>query len=578
MKESKKHIDSFVNDVKNNPKNHCKKIKQLVSLIEKRLQYDDVFYDYEAVDRTVNLIEALSTYQNSASTKAGDNMKLLDWQLFLVGCLYGIKYKSNKSPVFTKAYVQVGKKNGKTTLISALCLLNLITQKGAEVIIVNSTYKLAQKTFETIKGFVYQNELLGDEVKNGHLKLTDGRNEMSYFPTSSKVYTFTQRTKPQGLKPSFIIFDEAALYKSNEIIRQLESGKNSNDDLSVIITTADTNKCNAAYAEYERSSKILSGKFPVSNYLPMIFELDEEDLFHWENEEYWIKANPSLGKVRSIDVLKNDLNEAKQNSEGEASFKAYCLNIWSNSYNKQGIRDEDWQCIIDNDKDITKYIEHLEDYPCCGGLDLSLVDDFTAYTLYFYIPEIGKYYCKHRFYIPEEQIERKMKSDSKYIRKWIDEGFIIPTTGPDGGKTINYGYIVKHIMEDKLKYPRLSLIGADPVYLNRVMTEFEPGYLKKNNLNILCFGQDWKKMGLASSDWLSAVLNKQIIDSNPVMAWMVSNADYELDQNKNIHFKKIDYFQSSKRIDGVITSIMSHALLKEQLTIKKPMYNYNIYF
>jgi len=51
-------------------------------------------------------------------------------------------------------------------------------------------------------------------------------------------------------------------------------------------------------------------------------------------------------------------------------------------------------------------------------------------------------------------------------------------------------------------------------------------------------------------------LEDKIIDPNPVMKWMVSNAVIKPDANNNYKPLK-EYKSSTKRIDGVITSIMA---------------------
>jgi phage terminase large subunit-like protein len=52
------------------------------------------------------------------------------------------------------------------------------------------------------------------------------------------------------------------------------------------------------------------------------------------------------------------------------------------------------------------------------------------------------------------------------------------------------------------------------------------------------------------------ILEDKIIDPNPVMKWMISNAVIKPDVNNNYKVIK-EYKSSTKRIDAVVTSIMA---------------------
>ena len=69
-------------------------------------------------------------------------------------------------------------------------------------------------------------------------------------------------------------------------------------------------------------------------------------------------------------------------------------------------------------------------------------------------------------------------------------------------------------------------------------------------------------MSEPSKAWEQAILDNKIIDNNPVMAWMVSCATVKPDANGNIKPIKPDTNKTSKRIDGVITSIMANNRLE----------------
>ena len=72
------------------------------------------------------------------------------------------------------------------------------------------------------------------------------------------------------------------------------------------------------------------------------------------------------------------------------------------------------------------------------------------------------------------------------------------------------------------------------------------------------FNQGIVSMSEPSKAWEKAVTEGRIIDNNPVMRWMVSCATIRTDPNDNIKVVKPQFTKTSRRIDGVITSIMAN--------------------
>jgi phage terminase large subunit-like protein len=59
-----------------------------------------------------------------------------------------------------------------------------------------------------------------------------------------------------------------------------------------------------------------------------------------------------------------------------------------------------------------------------------------------------------------------------------------------------------------------------------------------------------------SKEYERLIYEDKIIDSNPVIKWMVGNAVIKIDINGNYKPLK-EYKSSTKRIDGVVTSLMA---------------------
>lgn len=90
------------------------------------------------------------------------------------------------------------------------------------------------------------------------------------------------------------------------------------------------------------------------------------------------------------------------------------------------------------------------------------------------------------------------------------------------------------------------------------------------------FNQGIVGMSEPSKSWEQLIADGKLIDNNPVMDWMVSCCVVKADANGNIKPIKPDSGRTSKRIDGVITSIMANNRLEIALADEEANRNFNI--
>jgi phage terminase large subunit-like protein len=113
----------------------------------------------------------------------------------------------------------------------------------------------------------------------------------------------------------------------------------------------------------------------------------------------------------------------------------------------------------------------------------------------------------------------------------------------------------RQIVEDAKKF------GIEEVAYDRNLAEYLIQDLE-SEFTCVEFNQGITGMSEPSKAWEQAVAEGKIIDNNPVMAWMVSCTTVKPDANGNIKPIKPDTNKTSKRIDGVITSIMANNRLE----------------
>jgi len=191
-------------------------------------------------------------------------------------------------------------------------------------------------------------------------------------------------------------------------------------------------------------------------------------------------------------------------------------------------------------------ISKFEGEPCFAGLDLSTTTDFTVLTLCF--ERDGLYYFFHRFYIPAETASERYRAENINIGDWIGRGIVKATPGP----VVDYGLIEADILADGERF-QIVEFAYDGWHCNHLVDGIED---KLPRTVMLQYPQDMKQISPPTKRYERLIYEDRIVDPNPCMKWMVSNAVIKPDPNNNYKVIK-KYKSSTQRVDGVISSIMA---------------------
>lgn len=554
-------IQAYIDHVRANPKTHAVKTRQAVERIAamvERVKAGEIGYDAKEVKRVFTFFGRL------VADETKKRIRLTPWQKFFLAGIFGFRDKDG-TIILNDAFLFIAKKNGKTALIAGIALYYLMMIPAAQVLLVATDYSQAKIAFEMIVKYVRNTATLSDALEEKQIFIRESPPlTIAYYPQGSaiRIIPETRARQAQGFNPNFVMFDEIASYRTSEIITKLASGQVKNNAIRASLTTAETNMQNPGRAEYDRAAQVLAGKFQATNYFPLVYELDADD-DKWDETKY-AKANPSLDVIKPLRKIIEDRERARQNPVEEASFFAYQLNVWSQNAGTD-ISEDDWNPAIANAEKHRAYLtpEALAKYPCFGAIDLSKIDDYTAYTLYFYIKELNAFYARHRFYIPAAMLEKRAHVETEQLRVWVNRGIVTATMDGQGDRVVNYDYLLHDLKADREAYGRNLLgvtydVGHGAKFMDRVNAEIP-------ELITVPFQQGWKKISPANKAWLEIVYKKRLLDDNPVMRWMVGCVKIVVDRIGNTYFEKINYRQSPLRIDGVDTSVMAHSLLQAQV-------------
>lgn len=525
-------LTRYISDVKSGKIASGRLLKLAVDRHERDLMRDDIYFDYKTAEKAIKIAELLRHWKG---TKSGTKIQLEGWQVFYIASIFGWKRKDNDLRRFTRTYMQVARKNGKTTLLAMISLIHLVldAEEGSQIwcgatkeaqaqILVNDAGQIINNTKELrnlFKSFTYKGQI----------------NRISYPRTQSFIAALGRDSKTQdGFDPSMGNIDEFHEHQTTQLLNVIVSGQGARmQPLLNIITTAGFNKDYPCYSVTRKTGiEILEGvKDDDSNFI-LIFEPDTDD--NWEDSHTWVKSNPNLGVSVRTDFLKNELKTAKnEGGSTEVNFKTKHLNIWTDAP-KVWIQDDVWMRGSEMLPDT-----ELMKYECHAGIDFGKSRDLNALILMFKID--GKYYLKPTFWIPEETLKRDDRED---YNRWVKEGLmkVMP------GDVMRPEIIANEILAQGKQF-KIKTIGYDPYLATHGTVQMldDAGYifspLKQAIYSLSPYTKEFERL---------VFMGEIKHGSHPILRWMMANCVLDTDPNGNI---KINKLKSGNKIDGIAATI-----------------------
>ena len=515
-----------------------------------RFMLSENHYDEAKADRAVKFIENL---RHTKGKWGGQRFWLMPWQEQLIRDIFGI-VKPNGNRQFRTAFVEIGKKNGKSELAAAIALYMLYAdnEPSAEVYGAAVDRQQAAIVFDVAKQMVKMSPALMKRTKivDSTKRLVNYSNAGYYQVLSAEV------GGKHGFSISGLIFDEIHAQKDRKLYDVLTKGTSDarENPLHFIITTAGTDRTSIAYELHQKAVDILEGRRADPAFYPVVYSRpDDAD---WTVEENWYKSNPSLGITIDIERVRDAFREAQQNPADEMTFRWLRLNQWVKSTVHWMPMDKWDLCGKSFD------ISQLEGRECYGGLDLSSTSDITAFCLVFPpTEEDDKYYVLPYFWIPEENIQTRVKRDHVPYDVWNYAGEFEATEG----NVIHYAYIERFIENLHERFNILE-IAFDRWGATQMVQDLEGMGFK-----VIPFGQGFRDMSPPTKELMKLVLEGRIRHGgNPVLRWMADNAVARTDPAGNI---KLDKEKSTEKIDGMIALVMALDRAIRQEAVQESVYD-----
>jgi phage terminase large subunit-like protein len=499
------------------------------------------YFDPDEADRAIWFFNTLRLVEGEW---AGKKWELADWQEWdILRVLFGWKRRDNGRRRFRQAWIEIPRKNAKSTLAGGIATYLLLADKEPRA----QVYSAATK--EDQASIVWG-------IARDMLKATpEFRDHVEFFKKSIFIPALGAVFKPlgrdsdtqDGFSVHGAVVDEYHAHKTSDMLDVLKTGRGARKQpLIVIITTAGNRSQCPAKKESDRAKRILEGSVIADE--TFSFVSCPDDPLKWDTEEEWKKANPNLGISIYFEGFKSDFKDAQSSATDRASFMRKQLNIWTGDATRW-LSMEAWRkCghLFDPAK--------LKGLPCWAGLDCGRSKDLTAVVYAFKIGEqenaegrvVPIVYWLPRFWIPSVGKEERHKVDGVNYPNWVDEGFIFETPG----EVTKYEYVREQFQKDSELFDIREIV-ADPAHAHELLQWLG----EDDGFNVVKHHQSFSAMNFPTVATEELIIDGRLRHgNNPVLEWQAGNAVAIQDHQERLKLAKD---KSEERIDGIVAGVMA---------------------
>ena len=491
------------------------------------------YFDTAAAERVCDVIQHFP-HIKGIWARDRKRIQLEPWQSFILSTVFGWKQTEAKTRRFRMAYIEVPRKNAKSTVTSALgnYLMACDEEEGAYVVSAANTRDQAKLVFSDAQlmarkepGFLNK---FGVDVR-AHVIAQPG--------TASKFEALSaEHSNLDGLNIHAALIDELHAHPTRGLWDVLATATGSRTQpLIWAITTAGLERASVCYDQRMHVCDILQEFVSDETYFGVIYTRDDDD--DPFDEATWIKANPNYG----VSVFPESLRAAGKRamvmpSERQAFYNKF-LDIWTNAA-ISWLPPDAW----DKCKDPSLDLEDFARQQCYIGLDLALRSDLAALVLAFPPRGLRDWWAVFgKYYLPEPTVNR---SENTHYQGWEATGRLIATPGP----VTDFDFILDTLADATARFEVLE-IALDPADAGPLLAA-----IPKRGVRVpVEVRQSATNMSPGMVEMEGLVLSQRIRhDGDPVLAWMVSNVKAERYGDLIKPVKDSD----EKKIDGVVALVM----------------------
>ena len=511
----------------------CQKMKIQAEILMNRLYSPGEFhFDVTIANKHIGFMEK---FCKTPSGDIGTPLKLELFQKARFQALFGF-VDDNNIRQYNECLIIEGRKNGKTTECAAVELDMLCNDQEGSPQVYNCATQREQAAlgFNAALKMVKQSPVLSAHVRK---RVAD-----IYFPDNMGFIKAlaSNTTSLDGLDTHCAIIDELAAIKNRDLYDLIKQSMGARrQPLLFTISTNGYVRESIFDAQYAYATNVLNGTIKNPRFLPFIYELDNPD--EWTNPDCYIKANPGLGTIKSVEYL----NEMVQKAKDDATFKPTVL---VKDFNLPQSGSATWlpfEALVNETVVEESFLDHSY---AIGGVDLSSVRDLTCATLLIRKPNNDNIYVLQKYFIPQAKLDDMKNTQTKEApyELWAEQGWL----SINEGAQVDYGLVTKWFLD------MVNNHDIRPLWVcyDRALANYYAAEMIECGFDMVPVAQGpytWsypmKEMGAAFVD------HKVIYNNNPILRWCLANTGIKALNKDGIETIQPVKLQQHRRIDGMVS-------------------------
>ncbi|MEE8658863.1 Aldehyde dehydrogenase (NADP(+)) [Acetobacteraceae bacterium EV16G] len=512
----------------------------------------------EVAESALQVMRNLQLVDVTGMPKVGEICR--PWIMDFAAALFGSYDPQTGKRLINEYFMLIAKKNGKSTLASAIMLTALILnwRASAEFLILAPTKEAADNAFRPAEDMVRASEELSTLMKvQSHPRII----EHGTTGATLKVIAADGQTVV-GKKAGGILVDELWEFgkkkQGETLLMEATGGMASRPEGFVIYLSTQSSEPPAGVfrSKLNLARKIRDGVVENQSFLPVIYEfprrLIEAEKHH--DPAFWHIANPNLGASVAEDFLRSQYQQKKEAGPGVlTAWMAKHLNVevglaqydqaWSGAryWQKQGVIDLTLPVLLERASLIVI------------GIDGGGNDDFLSMAVLGRDKLTDRWLHWQKSWVSREVLELRKEDAPRYVDFEMDGDLVLVDDRRDDIKGLC------DVTMEIFQSGKLALVGLDPNGVADIVFELEKGGIP--HAMIRGVAQSYANLNGATKSLERKLADGSLIHgARPIMAWAVGNAKAELRGNNVVISKQM---AGGKKIDPLMALIDAAACMAD---------------
>ncbi|SDL20157.1 terminase large subunit [Natronincola ferrireducens] len=445
----------------------------------------------------------------------------------------------------------VGRKNGKTPLVSAICLAEFFCgPMGIKILCSSNDYEQADLMFQAINAMREESKALEKVTRKnvkgiffGNPKKPKSTGKFSYKNKGTIKKISAKTGAKEGRNIGVGAVDEVHEMKNNTSVMPIRQALSTQDEpLYFELTTEGV--INDGYLDnrLKDGRQVLNGELDRPRWRIWLYTQDNEQEI-WQKEETWVKSNPGLGTIKKWSFLRQMIEEAK-------TSKATRVFVLSKDFNIKQNNATAWLMAEDIENTETFDIEDFRNCFAIGAGDLSKTGDLCSARALLMKPRSDKKYFLQHYFIPESKLDNLNKEEERKYREWVREGLITLSEGNENDFRLVTQWFYSLFKNYGIRFFKTGFDKWSAIYWQKEMEEY--GFdMKKVDQS---WGSMSEPMKLLEADLKS---KKAVYNNHPIDKSCLENTGMNVNSKEEMMPIKVQGKDENK-IDGAVTMMICY--------------------